>query len=385
MAHAVTSPSSAERWVNCPGSVRLSAHLPRRSSEAADEGTACHEYVACAIDAGTFDAAALPVVEVEGVAYPLTPDRAAAVQMCLDVAFELSTFAELLLVEQAVELSAQVYGTADLLVLVGDTLHVVDWKFGGGHLVTLEGEPGNRQLLAYAAGALRDPRFAAVKHVVLHVVQPRRPDADGGAHRHRSYTADQVRDIGRELVAAADATAGPNAPLQPGSWCTFCPAKATCPAIEAEALSAARAVFAVDVAVPKPPAPRTLDAETIAAVLDKAPILRDWLDGIEHEATQRLKGGERIPGYKLVERIGNRRWKDEEQAITELRRAGVDALVHKCISPAQADKAGGKKVAALVTSLTERPVTGVALVTDSDKRPAIGGASDAFAAVALPE
>jgi hypothetical protein len=41
--HAVLSPSSAERWMTCPGSVVLTEGLEDKGSDAAEEGTAAHE------------------------------------------------------------------------------------------------------------------------------------------------------------------------------------------------------------------------------------------------------------------------------------------------------------------------------------------------------
>ena len=45
MGHAVLSPSSAHRWMACPGSVALvaTAGAPDTGSASADEGTAAHE------------------------------------------------------------------------------------------------------------------------------------------------------------------------------------------------------------------------------------------------------------------------------------------------------------------------------------------------------
>ena len=41
--HATLSPSAAVRWINCPGSVGISAQLPPApSSTYADEGTLAH-------------------------------------------------------------------------------------------------------------------------------------------------------------------------------------------------------------------------------------------------------------------------------------------------------------------------------------------------------
>ncbi len=43
MAHARLSPSAAERWMTCPGSVKLSEAIQDRESQYAAEGTAAHE------------------------------------------------------------------------------------------------------------------------------------------------------------------------------------------------------------------------------------------------------------------------------------------------------------------------------------------------------
>ena len=53
MAHAKLSPSSADRWMVCPGSTVLEAGKPDSSSDFADEGTAAHFLAATCLEKGT--------------------------------------------------------------------------------------------------------------------------------------------------------------------------------------------------------------------------------------------------------------------------------------------------------------------------------------------
>lgn len=50
--HARLSPSSAARWMSCPGSVELTKDMPDTSSSFADEGTDAHELAAKCLETG---------------------------------------------------------------------------------------------------------------------------------------------------------------------------------------------------------------------------------------------------------------------------------------------------------------------------------------------
>lgn len=78
---------------------------------------------------------------------------------------------------------------------------------------------------------------------------------------------------------------------------------------------------------------------------------------------------------KLVQKIGNRRWVSPAAAAELLIAHGLTPyLPAELMSPAQVEAALGKKAAArFVSALVERPLNGVALVPEKDKRPRIEG------------
>lgn len=171
--HARLGPSSAKRWLACPGSLTLEAPIPNRSSDASDEGTACHDVSArCLINhiprATKFVG---EYIEVHHTGEPrrtveFTPEMAALSQTYIDfvrsIAFQPGS---IYWCEQRVSTSEWLgiedqFGTADGMILApyrgpdaqeGDVeLIGIDAKFGWTP-VTVEENP---QVLLYALGFL---------------------------------------------------------------------------------------------------------------------------------------------------------------------------------------------------------------------------------------
>lgn len=199
--HAKLSPSSAERWTVCPGSVVLSQGMPNPESPYAAEGTKAHALAECWLkgqnptDKWFVSADAREMRDYVNVYTSFVRDLT-------DIEPET-----ILHVEQQVAVSVEVYGTADAIVWqpTRKHLHVVDLKYGAGVAVEVV---NNLQLKIYGLAALLTMNYDA-ETVTVHIVQPRCPHRDGPI-RSVSYDAvDLVEffaDIEDAVARVAEAT-----------------------------------------------------------------------------------------------------------------------------------------------------------------------------------
>ena len=418
-AHARHSPSSAHRWLRCPGSVALCDGLPDVSNEAARQGTFAHTLAAVALREGLdaeqligrtdgeflFDAAYVEPMQVylDAVREPLvhpdgTKEHAAGAW-----------------IEQRVRLddlgAPEVWGTLDAATVFprARLLAVRDLKYGAGVFVDPQDNP---QILTYAAGALVSFGLSdKIDRVILDAVQPRHWQGQFNAPQEVT-PADVMAFVGDVLVPGVARTRDPDAPLVAGpTQCQWCPAKTICPAFRSLALSAAKEVFAEPPMLPaiagpvavlaqdppaalpplraNPPAVSELSSARLAEILGAADALRKFVTRCEAEALARAMRGEPVPGYKLVEKIGNRKWtNDEPTTVALLESLGVDPFAApKLITPAEADRRAKKLGRGILAPLAHRPRTGYDVVPLSDDRPAAlpEVAADVFGSAPLPD
>src|SRR5262245_7654086 len=238
LVHSPFGGSVAARVLRCPASVDLAQKVPsylRKSSAYADRGTACHAAITLLLaeDAHSF---------VESLAgktfgsYTITPDDVenalrpayAYVETLLDV-----PGAEYYLEQRVIfPTIPDTWGTVDLLVRIGRTIHVIDFKFGVGVRVcalTPDGDEDvvNAQVAFYAAAARHSLRefFAGVESIVLTILQPVSIELDAEPISSVEVTHAELDEF-ITLYRAACAEALSDAPrLQRGPWCRFCPAK----------------------------------------------------------------------------------------------------------------------------------------------------------------
>lgn len=378
--HATLSPSSAHRWIECPGSIRESAGIPDETSEAAAEGTFAHEVAALCLRRG-HDADRM--IGHTDYVHTVDAEFAAHVQTYLDDVRSVDAAQQWCEVRVDLRgISDLVWGTLDFAAVerARPVLHVWDFKFGAGVYVSAVDNP---QVMIYALGLLLTfaPALAHVEQVVLHVVQPRHHK--GKDNEPVTMSVAELRAWGEVLLREAiAATANPAAPLSAGDHCRFCRARPNCPELKRQTKQRVLHLFEDEtLAVPRafPPAADQLTPTEVAVALNAFPVIEHWISAVREHAYAMAAGGVKVPGYKLVAKESNRKWRNEKVAEFALEAfLGERARTSKLVSPAEAERRLPPEQRGLVGELVKKDVTGSVLVPASDKRPELNRA-DVFA------
>lgn len=368
--HALLSPSAAHRWMNCPPSACLEREFPSSSSEVAAEGTAAHALCEHKLRKLLKLRSKRPHSDFEDDEM----DR------CSDdyVSFVQEQMGEIpspmVLVEQRLDLTRYVpeaFGTADCIIVGGDRLHIVDFKYGMGVLVEAEHNP---QMMLYALGALEllDGIYD-IQTISMSIFQPRRENVCTWSLPKE----DLLRWARDDLVEKAHLAYMGEGEYRAGEWCTFCRAAVRCRARAEEKLRLAKEEFKY---------PPLITDEEIEDVLGEIPELIKWANAILAYATDAaVNHGKVWMGFKIVEGRSVRRYKDEDVVAREAESAGyTDIFDKKLISLTQMERLMGKKAFTdILDGLIEKPPGKPTLVPISDKRPAIhtGSAQSEFTAI----
>jgi Protein of unknown function (DUF2800) len=383
-AHSQFGGSVATRVLRCPASIgfieKVPAHLRKPPSAYADRGTALHTAMILLLDDSGHSLDSLVgktlnnyVIARDDVENALRPAYA-YVDALLD-----APGAEFFL-EQRVKFPtiAGAFGTCDLIVRIGSTVHIVDFKFGSGVRILALYPDGdedviNAQLLFYATAARHSfPEFfAGVEDIALAILQPMSTELDAEMVSSVAVTRAEL-DAFIEIYRAACAEALTGAPrLERGAHCRFCPARPICPAHTSPLLDLAQ--FTV-------PTPATGDyLALLAAGLDLVAAAKDIGKALHDQAKQALHAGGTVPGYALSAGRAERHWRDESAALATLIGLGLarsDVVAEAIRSPRQVEvraKAHGLKVP---QQLIDSHRSGVSLARSDNARVPVPGRSE---------
>jgi len=360
--HSPFGGSVAARVLRCPASVGLIEKVPaylRKVSAYADRGTALHEAIALLLgEAYSLD----DLVGKTFGTYTITHDDIAnALQPAFAyVVALLDTPGAEFFLEARITFPtvAGAFGTADLIVRIGRTVHVIDLKFGVGVRVLAlrpaDDDPAvdviNGQLLFYAAAARHSLRefFAGVEDIVLTIVQPVSIDVDAEMVSSVTITHAELDAFVAVYRAACEQALAPEPHLQRGAWCRFCPARPICPAHAGPLLD-----FAQFVAPTSARATPSKEAylQLLADGLNLVDAVKDIHTALRDQAKRALEDGDLVPGYTLSAGRATRCWrKNESTTIAALESLGLDRddVVAKTLhSPKQIElraKARGLKI-----------------------------------------
>ena len=372
--HAFLSASSSHRWLACPPSALLCAKEADQSSAYAKQGSDAHELCEnLLLKALGHD----PPDPTENLDYYDAEMLSCAegyrnfVMEQVEEARKLSAD-PLICVEQRLDYSRWVengFGTGDCVIVADDLLHVIDYKYGLGVLVSASGDDGtgNSQLKCYALGALDTfGDLYDIRRIKLSIYQPRRENVD----TFEMPVEDLLRWADDVLSPTAKLAFTGDGEFCAGDHCVFCKVKATC---------RARADYSMELAKYEFEKPAMLDDEEIAAILPMIDSLVSWATDIKEFALQQALSGTVYEGYKVVEGRSNRKYSDENAVARIVQDAGYDPFEKKLLGvTAMQRQLGKKKFQELLGGLLYKPPGKPVLVPTSDSRPEFNTAANDF-------
>lgn len=397
--HALLSPSSAEKWLNCPGSLVMEKGIPNQSSKYAEFGTCAHELAALALlDPSHQTFTFLGQQSEDAPEYFFVKEMCDQVQPYVDLVLQYAE-GHKLFVEQSLSLTRitgeeDATGTSDAVIIAGDEIIIIDLKYGMGVEVSAE---ENKQLMIYAMSAVEEYSYISdFKRVRLVIHQPRIgsiSEWDLPIEELNKYR-DTVGILAAKAITYYNTCEKDSPELQDHLYagedqCRWCKAKSFCPKLRGfveEAVGVEFEDLTKEVAVMV----KDNTNEMIGSLLPKLGLIEDWIKAVKDKAESELHLGNEIPGYKLVEgRKGHRKWtsKDEAEALMKSMRLKQEEMYSfEVISPTQAEKLlaenNPRKWTTLEAVITQGQGSPT-VVPEKDKRPAIVVKPVEFEAVAV--
>ncbi len=374
--HSQIGASSAKRFMNCLGSINLINKLGVKSttSKYAAEGTVAHILAEDALrNRKSIKAIKENIgktITQEGFKIKVTEEMVEVVifYTYLILADHKNSNGGELFIEQKFKLldvDSDARGTSDGVILEPfKILRVYDLKYGKGIKVSSYDNP---QLKYYALGGIDLGDFEEVELVI---VQPR---IDGEADEKVSrftLTYEELLKFKQELKTAIAETKKPDAPLNSGEWCTFCPALVKCSKYTENLTQLGIDDFKNLDETKLENIKNNSMVEDLGGIKLKLDLLSKWIKEYDKYILEQALAGVKIKDHKLVKSWGHSAWKgsDVEALLIPF---GADKIYkQELLSPTKLKKLVGKE---FIEKHTYRPDNGLVLTHVSDKRQEWGG------------
>lgn len=307
--HAILSPSSAKRWINCTPSALLAEEAGSKSSVYAEEGTLAHEIAEYALTQ-YLNVLYDPITDEE---LPIKDEHLKNPLFSIDMANYIRDYCEYVIsevyemdraddmckmyLERRVDITDYApdsFGSVDVTLETGRMIHIIDLKYGAGVKVFAD---HNEQMMLYALGALKAAASKDITNIRMTIAQVRLDHYD----TFEMSKGGLLEWAEKVLKPAAKAAIQGKGKQVIGSWCGFCPVKAQC--------RAQRDAILAD--FDEKPEPLLLSDEEIVDLIGKIDTYKSWIESVNKYVYDRAIQGYKWEGYKLVAGRTSRVIKDE--------------------------------------------------------------------------
>lgn len=363
--HALLSPSSSHRWLNCTPSARLEEKVEDQGSSFAEEGTCAHALCEIKLrDLMGYQPEPNEFEELKDRWYDKSMEDYTDEYVTLVYGKYLDAQKKdpnaILIIEKTLDFSSWIpesFGTCDAIIVSEGEIEVFDFKYGKGVEVSAVENP---QMMIYALGAMADYDLEYnIKTVRMAIVQPRVSNFS----EWEISMADLRKWATETLAVKARLAIMGEGEHQAGGWCKFCKIKARCSAL-ANKMMACYTQNEVK---------ELISDEQMGDVLALIPTIKTWCTAVEDYALAQALAGKRFKGHKLVEGRAIRKITDSDTLISRLLDAGHSTS--DIFKPAELRSLGDlektvgkKKFAELAQGCIEKPQGKPTLAPESDKR-----------------
>jgi hypothetical protein len=365
-AHALLSASASHRWLQCPPSARLEEKLPESKSDFAEEGSLAHEiaelklrkYCIEPIGARSFNARIKKFKEHSLFQEEMLKHTDTYLDYIAGVLHGFSS-PPYVAAEKRIDYSSYApegFGTGDCIIIGGNILHIIDFKYGKGVPVSAKDNP---QMMLYALGAYTEYSFLyPIDTVKMTIVQPRFEN-----------TSEDIKSIeelltwGESIKPIALMAFNGEGEYSSGDHCRFCRAKALCRA------RADRYLSLEEFHKMRPP---LISKEEIGEILKRAQELSAWVKSLEEFALNECLQGKDVPGWKLAPGRAVRQFTNQDEAFKVLMDNGFEETMlyeRKPLTLTETEKLIGKaKFKELLGAYIHTPPGKPTLALNEDKR-----------------